>query len=218
MECFWIVHPGVQCLSGRFIPNGGRVVSVTAYRIVSLSVVLGASLYVGLVAIHPAAQAGSSDGQTLTIRGDAPPVCSLPEPHVTSGDGSPIDTEAQVLAASANSQAPERSIIRITYPEVTCNYPARELTLRFRYPLPKEAGGGEIKLPMVNLSMSVTWGSLVAERVHSSNPVAHEFFFPSGKATRGDLIITIRGTSLHQHSLKHLMDRSWLNLHVRTRI
>jgi len=71
---------------------------------------------------------------------------------------------------------------------------------------------------MVDLSMSVTWGSLVAERVRSSNSSAHEFFFPAGKATTGDLIITIRGTPLDQHSLKHLMDRSSLNLYVSTRI
>ena len=191
---------------------------ITAYRVANLTVVLGASFYLGLVGIQPAAQAGSSDGQTLTIKGDVPPLCSFPSPQLTTGDGSPIHTDAQVLAASANSQTPQRSIIRIVYPDVTCNHPMRELRLRFTYPLPEKAENAGGKPLMDDLIMSVTWGSLVAERVRSSNSSAHEFFFPAGEATTGDLIITIRGLPLDQHSLKDLKDWSSLNLHVSTRI
>jgi len=193
-------------------------VPTAACRVVNLTVVLGASLYLGLVAIQPTAKAGSSGGQTLTIEGDVPPVCSFPSPQLTTGDGSPIHTDAQVLAASANSQTPERSIIRIVYPNVTCNHPTRELRLRFKYPLPEKAENVGSKPLMDDLMMSVTWGSLVAERVRSSNSSAHEFFFPAGEATTGDLIITIRGTPLDQNSLKDLKDWSSLNLHVSTRI
>jgi len=71
---------------------------------------------------------------------------------------------------------------------------------------------------MYGLMMSVTWGSLVAERLRSPAPDAQEFFFPAGQATRGDLIITIRGTPIDPHSLKDLINRSSLHLRFSTRI